>query len=609
MTSINNDPLHANLPGSKSKKHKKKKGAVKSRQNSDVPKPLEVKIDEDDEAEEADKEEQESKTTIDELNKPSKNEESEVADIIADAGSPNGFASNVNGKSTAGEQSTATHGLADVELRSNRLDNLSRVSEGPSQSETRSTSQDDIEARLDAMAQEREALRDEVAGLRRSLEGIQEKHNEELGEVRDQLEEKVNEKEHAESQYRNLLGKVNTIRSQLGDRLKADAEDLSQARSRIEDLEEQCESLRGQNEARTTELSVMAEEAEQRAKELSSLRNRMTLSQQNWSKEREDLIEREAFAREEFEAAKQAMQDWEILAMEERSIRESTSERISDLEEQVSVQREAHEKAASERDSQSLTIDGLQRALQEIQDARRRELRELVENSQSQIEGLQKQLHDAQGLSAKATKNLELTKNELERALPFEKEVKEKNLLIGKLRHEAVILNDHLTKALRYLKKGKPEDNIDKQLVSNHFLHFLALERADPKKFQVLQIIAALLGWSDGTSLNLFSGTGKADIVAEQREQAGLSRPGASNPNLRVPISPWHRTPSTPSLPIDYSLQSSSRKESLAELWSDFLEQEAQDGTNSPKSSASSARSPSLSSSSKPTGLGISPQT
>ena len=57
---------------------------------------------------------------------------------------------------------------------------------------------------------------------------------------------------------------------------------------------------------------------------------------------------------------------------------------------------------------------------------------------------------------------LALAKEEIERALPFEMEVKEKNLLIGKLRHEAVILNDHLTKALRYLKKGKPEDNIDK---------------------------------------------------------------------------------------------------------------------------------------------------
>jgi len=114
----------------------------------------------------------------------------------------------------------------------------------------------------------------------------------------------------------------------------------------------------------------LVKEGEQRSKELSGLRNRTTLSQQNWSKEREDLIRREAYAKEEFEAAKQAMQDWEILAMEERSTRESIAERVADLEEQVASHREAHERAASERDSQSLTVDGLQRALQEIQDGR-----------------------------------------------------------------------------------------------------------------------------------------------------------------------------------------------------------------------------------------------
>ena len=114
----------------------------------------------------------------------------------------------------------------------------------------------------------------------------------------------------------------------------------------------------------------MAEEGEQKSKELSSLRNRTTLSQQNWSKERDDLIQREAYAKEEFEAAKQAMQDWEILAMEERTIRESIAQRVADLEEQVASNREAYERAASERDSQSLTVDGLQRALQELQDGK-----------------------------------------------------------------------------------------------------------------------------------------------------------------------------------------------------------------------------------------------
>lgn len=145
---------------------------------------------------------------------------------------------------------------------------------------------------------------------------------------------------------------------------------MKEARSKIEDLEEQNETLRKQGEARAAELATAVEDNEQRSKELSTLRNRMTLSQQNWTKEREDLIQREKFAKEEFEAAKQAMSDWEILAIEERSIRENIAEKVADLEDQVASQREGYERAASERDSQSTTVDALQRALQEIQDGK-----------------------------------------------------------------------------------------------------------------------------------------------------------------------------------------------------------------------------------------------
>lgn len=210
----------------------------------------------------------------------------------------------------------------------------------------------------------------------------------------------------------------------------------------------------------------MTSELKAQSKELSSLRNRANLSQQNWIKEREDLKEQAAYLREEYETAKQSMHDWEVLALEERSVRKDLGEKVGDLEEQVSSLREAYERAATERDSQSTTVDGLQKALQEIQTARKKELRELVEASQAETETLRKQLQDAEKASSVAVAELETTKKELERALPFEKEVKEKNLLIGKLRHEAVILNDHLTKALRFLKKGKPEDNVDRYAIT-----------------------------------------------------------------------------------------------------------------------------------------------
>ena len=82
---------------------------------------------------------------------------------------------------------------------------------------------DDITARLEAAERERETLRAEVAELRKSLEQVQGKHEEEISSVREERDEAQAAKDKADSQYQTLLGRVNTIRSQLGERLKADA--------------------------------------------------------------------------------------------------------------------------------------------------------------------------------------------------------------------------------------------------------------------------------------------------------------------------------------------------------------------------------------------------
>jgi hypothetical protein len=213
----------------------------------------------------------------------------------------------------------------------------------------------------------------------------------------------------------------------------------------------------------------------------------------------------------------------------------------------------------------------------------------MVEQSQSQLEELRQQTKAAEDSSADLQKELAETKKELERALPFEKEVKEKNLLLGKSRHQAVTLNEHLTRALRLLARGKPEENVNRHVVTNYLMQFLALDRSDAKKFQVLQLIAALLGWNE-----------------EQKEQAGLLRQGSlASGSLKLPVSPFRRTPSTPSLSTDFTPDSpagGATKESLAELWSEFLEREAEAGLGggggSSRRGSKSVRSPSLASAS-----------
>ncbi|EME84867.1 uncharacterized protein MYCFIDRAFT_53108 [Pseudocercospora fijiensis CIRAD86] len=454
----------------------------------------------------------------------------------------------------------------------------------------------DTAARLDAMQQERDSLRAEVTQLRRALESLQEKHSEEkpdedVSSLRQELEQAQQGKETAEANYRTLQNRVNTIRSQLGERLKADAAELEHRQEKIEELEASAKAAEEENQRLQEQLAALNAEKESQASEIETLRSRTTASTTNWARERDEYVTEQARLREEYENAKQAMQDWEILATEERSRREALEERSQELEDQLTSQREAYERIRGEVEMQSSTVDGLQRALREVQEERKKELREMVESNQAQLDALKAQTKAAEEKANDLEKQLEETKKELERTAPFEKEVKEKNLLIGKLRHEAVILNDHLTKALRFLKRGKPEDNVDRQLVTNHFLHFLHLDRSDPKKFQILQLIAALLGWDE-----------------QQREQAGLLRQGsmtAAGGSLRVPMSPFRRTPSTPTLGefTPESPMGGRERESLAELWSEFLEREAEQGGSghsrrpslvSSKSGMSNIRSPSI---------------
>lgn len=329
------------------------------------------------------------------------------------------------------------------------------------------TSINNTSAKLEAMGEEREALRAEVEQLRKQLETIQESHSSDVSKLKTDLEESEAAKETAEEQYQTLLGRVEKIKETLGDRLKRDRAELEEANIRIEELEAQNEELQKGSSSYEHDIANLKNELSEANRELASLRSRNHLSQENWLKEKDDMARQVQHFRSELESTSSAMSEWEAIAMEERQMRESLSEKASDLEEQLTSLREAYDRAAEERDGSLQTVDGLQRALQEIQEARRRELRDLVESSEEQIQEMKKRVEEADKRVSEAEATKETLSKELERTVPFEKEVREKNLLIGKLRHEGIILNDHLTKALRYLKKTKPDEQVDRSVIQS----------------------------------------------------------------------------------------------------------------------------------------------
>jgi len=297
-----------------------------------------------------------------------------------------------------------------------------------------------------------------VERLKEQLEQAQAAHGQELEQLRSEVEEATGAKEQAEEQYQNLLERVEKLKSTLSDRLKRDKEELEEAKERVDELEAANEELRTSLTAREEEVGQLKDNLQDVSRESASLRSRSNLSSQNWLKEKEELTNTVAHLKEEIAMTTNAMGEWEVIAMEERSIKESLSEKVTELEGQMNSVDEAYRNAIADRDAQAQAMDSLQRALQDLQDTRKRELREMVERE----EALEKSVQTADEKVQKAEEEREKFAKELERTLPFEKEVKEKNLLIGKLRHEAIVLNDHLTKALRYLKKTKPEDNVDR---------------------------------------------------------------------------------------------------------------------------------------------------
>lgn len=108
--------------------------------------------------------------------------------------------------------------LEDLPIRNGSPGETEQTPQPPSTSD-----HGDIDARLQAAELERETLRTEVTQLRKSLEEVQSKHDAELASATEERDEAQAAKEKADAQYQTLLGRVNTIRSQLGDRLKADA--------------------------------------------------------------------------------------------------------------------------------------------------------------------------------------------------------------------------------------------------------------------------------------------------------------------------------------------------------------------------------------------------
>ncbi|KAJ8082930.1 hypothetical protein PM082_008788 [Marasmius tenuissimus] len=381
-----------------------------------------------------------------------------------------------------------------------------------------------------------------------------------------ELERTREEKENLATQYRNLVAKLTTMRTTLGNKLKQDAEELDRREQLLQQLTAQNEDLTATVETLKEELIVSHEEAERTSNEMDLLRNRALHENTQETLQRERELRN---AQTELERYRMMVEERELNEMREKAMLDESRSRVETLETDLKLAQVSLERAEESSKREKERADNLQSVLADFQAAKEHELRQAVKDYETQLFQATQSLAEFKHRALTAEMTLEETRTNSSRTLELEKEVKEKQLLIGKLRHEAVIINEHLMEALRRLRKNSSDYNVDRRLVTNVVLSFLTTPRADAKRFEMLSLLASILSWND-----------------EEREKAGLQRMNAT-------IAPsassfWRRSSSSSGSGAQAELNKTDETESFSRLWVEFLLTEANSGENSATSPVTS---------------------
>ncbi|KAM9902073.1 hypothetical protein OXX79_004154 [Metschnikowia pulcherrima] len=408
--------------------------------------------------------------------------------------------------------------------------------------------QDQIKALKKALAEKDAALQQhqaskEVSSDTESLARIQ--------KLEETLEKTESERDHAQEQLEGFLSKISSMKT-VFQNFKATQKELDEVKQELAEAKEERDKFgleKDQINARLKELEKEHEKFTQEKTTQDSQNQKyldviesLKTEALDLNRECDRLSSLMGTMRREFSAKEESLQDEKY----------SLEHEVGRLNKKISSQNSAYNELELEKEEATIENKNLTAALEEVRDrlddreravekveaaardtahtleARIAELESSIKGKDDEIEKLQaknKSLdsevsHTKEVLETRV-REIEQLEKEKEKIKLLEEDVHSKQLIIGKLRHEAIILNEHLTKSLSMLKQksGDSDHTVDRTLVSNLILNFLQIPRGDTKKFEALALIAGLLDWDDEKKIQagLMHSSGKHEEGKPQR--------------------------------------------------------------------------------------------
>ncbi|TPX32880.1 hypothetical protein SmJEL517_g04071 [Synchytrium microbalum] len=320
------------------------------------------------------------------------------------------------------------------------------------------------------------------------------------------------------------------------------------------------------------ELDNATHELEKYKRDMARLKAHLLETEESFTR---DSTEREAAVSEysrrvaELESERDS---WSAIVEELRNDARSERERCEEASEMSEVLREEMVVLKEGLRSKEEALGNLQSVLAEFQAAKDSEIEFALDGMRRQLAIATKNLQDMKKRCDDAEAKLVQSEDAGPEISRLGKELSERNEQVGKLRHTAVQLQNHLNEALRRMRDAtSAEDAVDRRLVSSLVVNFCAAPRAgaDKTRYEILRVMDGILKFTEEERWKVGLGNRPRDSVTGS-DGGGRSPGGVGGTPER------------------------SASESFTDMWISFLLRESQVSTKPPTSTdGSSAAAPS----------------
>ncbi|ODV82844.1 hypothetical protein CANARDRAFT_181123, partial [[Candida] arabinofermentans NRRL YB-2248] len=362
-----------------------------------------------------------------------------------------------------------------------------------------------------------------------------EKLKQENNEIQTQLQLKTEESLKYQNNYQTLLNRLTSMKS-VFNKMKESENQLELVNEQLNEKITIIENLK-------IEINNLNNECSKLTIDNSNLKKTNNLKQDELQIELKQYEITNKKLNIELNELKSEIEEYLIIVNEEKILKQNLNNELSELKTKLNSINQENQNYKSEINQLNDEINNLNNKLNTLtieKESEKIELNLKIENTLIELKEINEKLE-------KSYESNSINELKLLKLSDLESDNKQKQLTIGKLRHEIITLNEHLTKALKLIKKDSTSELVDRELISNLFISFLQLPRFDSKKFEVLKLISNFLNWDD-----------------DKKQHAGL----ISNSSSTLNVPNFNESG-------ENNNNNSKSNQSFVSLWTEFLEKES----------------------------------